>query len=164
MRAQEVLTLFEYHCSTNTRLLEKYARLENQFTGDAGSLTPLRATLAHILDADTAWRGIYQTGDDPPELTPDDFPDAGSLDRGFKQEEEEWRSFLGKLDDSHLDQDMDWTNPLDERTSRPLWQVLFHVFNHGTQHRSEVAAGLTEHGASPGDLDFLFFLWERDHA
>lgn len=124
----------------------------------------MRSTLIHILDADTAWRGIYQTGEDPPELNPDDFPTVDSLERGFKEEEEAWRSFLTAIDDSSLDGPMEWTNPLGERTSRPLWQVLFHVFNHGTQHRAEVAAGLTERGASPGDLDFALFLWERDHA
>jgi uncharacterized damage-inducible protein DinB len=40
----------------------------------------------------------------------------------------------------------------------PLWQMMLHVANHGTQHRSEVAAMLTSFGYSPGDLDLLFYL------
>jgi uncharacterized damage-inducible protein DinB len=39
----------------------------------------------------------------------------------------------------------------------PVWQMLVHVINHGTQHRSEAAAVLTELGRSPGDLDVIFF-------
>jgi uncharacterized damage-inducible protein DinB len=39
----------------------------------------------------------------------------------------------------------------------PMWQLLAHVLNHGTQHRSEAAALLTEAGRSPGDLDMVDF-------
>jgi uncharacterized damage-inducible protein DinB len=35
--------------------------------------------------------------------------------------------------------------------------MLAHVVNHGTQHRSEVAALLTGIGRSPGDLDMFDF-------
>jgi uncharacterized damage-inducible protein DinB len=39
----------------------------------------------------------------------------------------------------------------------PVWQLLAHVVNHGTQHRSEAAALLTVEGHSPGDLDMFDF-------
>ncbi len=47
---------------------------------------------------------------------------------------------------------------------RVLWHCLVHVVNHGTQHRSECAAMLTDFGHSPGDLALALFLWERDQA
>jgi uncharacterized damage-inducible protein DinB len=42
----------------------------------------------------------------------------------------------------------------------PMWQMLAHLANHGTQHRSEAAVILTEAGRSPGDLDMIFFAEE----
>jgi uncharacterized damage-inducible protein DinB len=39
-----------------------------------------------------------------------------------------------------------------------VWQMLAHVINHGTQHRSEAAALLTTAGRSPGELDMIVYL------
>jgi uncharacterized damage-inducible protein DinB len=47
-----------------------------------------------------------------------------------------------------------WLATADE--SIPMWQMLAHVVNHGTQHRSEAPAS-TAAGHSPGDLDLIFF-------
>ncbi|MGZ9221207.1 MAG: DinB family protein [Anaerolineales bacterium] len=41
-----------------------------------------------------------------------------------------------------------------------LWHAMAHLVNHGTQHRSEAAAMLTDFGHSPGDVDMLYFLNE----
>ena len=43
----------------------------------------------------------------------------------------------------------------------PVWQMLVHVVNHGTQHRAEAAALLTAAGRSPGEIDLIFYAEEQ---
>ena len=52
-----------------------------------------------------------------------------------------------------------WSTPnaIGEPGGPPMWQLLAHVVNHATQHRSEAAALLTAAGRSPGDLDMVEF-------
>ena len=43
----------------------------------------------------------------------------------------------------------------------PVWQMLVHVVNHGTQHRAEAAALLTAESRSPGELDLINYAEEQ---
>ncbi len=45
----------------------------------------------------------------------------------------------------------------------PVWQMLVHAMNHGTQHRAEAAALLTAEGRSPGDLDLIVYAEDQAH-
>jgi uncharacterized damage-inducible protein DinB len=61
-------------------------------------------------------------------------------------------AWLATLDDAWLARD-------DEGVG--FDRMLQHVANHGTQHRAEAAALLTQAGRSPGDLDMIVWLEER---
>lgn len=74
----------------------------------------------------------------------------------------EVRSYLATLTDDDLNRPH--TYPLQNGTvsTGPLWTRIVHLINHGTHHRGEAAQMLTELGYSPGDIDLLDYLDERD--
>lgn len=158
MRADDIRLLWDYSFWATARILSAAERL----TGEQFNATPplrdgasVRQTLTHALNAEQGWRqGLQGT---PRErvtrLSEADLPDAARLAARWREEEAVTRAWLGTLDDAALTADL-W--------DQPLWTYLVHVANHGMQHRSEAAMLLTHYGQSPGDVDMLFYLQNRD--
>ena|SRR2546427_1606156 len=157
MKASEIRFLFGYDRWGTRRLLNACQGIDAAIwarpnvVGERG----LAGVLTHTLGAHARWRNGWQGRDDKPrpELEPILSP-ADLRDR--------WEGEWGALDD-YLD------GLTDKRLVAtwdgvPLWQTMVHVVNHGTQHRSEAAALLTDAGRSPGDLDFIDFVEEQSNT
>jgi uncharacterized damage-inducible protein DinB len=90
-----------------------------------------------------------------------EFPNLAALRARWHEEETKMRSFLGHLADADFIRVIEYKNTIGTSFARPLWQMLAHLVNHGTQHRAEAATILTDLGHSPGGIDFTKFLDER---
>jgi uncharacterized damage-inducible protein DinB len=73
------------------------------------------------------------------------------------------RAYLDRLSDDDLDGSARYTL---ERAWRDdvRWHALMYVILHGVQHRSEAAMLLTEFGQSPGNLDFILYVWDKGRS
>lgn len=165
MNLQDILTVYDYNYWANKRILAMSAKVtQEQFDKPASfPYGGLRGTLVHILDTERGWRNLLQYNDlTLPDLDIKDFPTQAALQERWVQEEHEMRAYLAGLRDEDLVARFKYTNSAGEPRSRILWHCLLHVVNHGTQHRGEAAALLTEYGQSPGDLDFTLFLSENE--
>lgn len=112
----------------------------------------LGGILVHHLGATQRWRhGLLEDGISArPETEP--LPSPAALSAAWAAEWPEIDAWLAVVDD-------DWLARDDEGVR--FWHMLAHVVNHGTQHRSEAAAILTQAGRSPGDLDMIDFVEGR---
>lgn len=164
MLQSNILTLYDYNYWANARVLGAAANVSPaQFLAPAGlSHGSLRGTLAHILGAEWVWRMRCQAGVSPAALlAEEEFTTLGALRLRWNEEERAMHAFLAGLDDAALWRSIHYTNTKGVPFETVLWQILFHVVNHGTQFRSEAAVRLTQVGHSPGDLDFIAFVRER---
>ncbi|MEZ4859917.1 MAG: DinB family protein [Caldilineaceae bacterium] len=164
MNQEALLTFFDYSYWANDRILHTAAALS---TADFVAPQPfshggLRDTLVHVLGAEWVWRTRCQERRFPTHLlNPTDFPTLDELRRRWQTEEQAMRGYLTTLDDDQLQQPLAYQDMSGNAFAQPLWQILLHVVNHGTQHRGEAAAILTALGHSPGDIDLIIYLRTR---
>jgi uncharacterized damage-inducible protein DinB len=162
MNKQDITLLYKYNHWANARILNAAADVTNeQFLAPASfPHGGLRGTLVHALFAEWIWRNRWEGTSPTVKLNPQDFPTFESLSLRWADEEKQLRSFVENVTDERLDSYFFYTTTTGTPRENILWQVMVHLVNHGTQHRSEAAALLTEFGHSPGDLDLVYFLAE----
>jgi uncharacterized damage-inducible protein DinB len=159
MRVECLRDLYDYAYAARDRVLAEAARLDDAELKRPGRLSygTLLGTLVHTLAGEVIWLARWQ-GESPGRLlAEEDLPSLDALRRRWSEEETKMRAFLASLDDATLERPLAYRSTSGRPYHEPLWQLLLHVFNHGTQHRSEAALVLSELGRSPGDLDLLFF-------
>ena len=160
MRTADIEYLFAYDRWATRRILSVIDDLPADVWGATGIVGDrgLGAILVHQLGAHQRWR-LGLAGSDAaaaaarPEREP--LPSPDRLARAWAGEWDAMATWLGSATDGWLDELGDGV---------PMWQLLVHVVNHGTQHRSEAASILTDARRSPGDLDMIFFAEERARA
>ena len=158
-----IADLYEYGAWAQERLLARAellsaAELREKLTEGA---LPILDSFTHLLSADRRWLARWQEVALPGRLTPADLPAVADVRRAGAELTEARRRYIAHLDDGALGAPIRWQDDGEIRTLL-RWQALVQCANHGTQHRSEIAAMLTDLGRSPGDLDFG--LWCRTAA
>lgn len=160
MNIQNIHFIFEYNYWASGRILSaaKDITSEQLLAPAEFPYGNLRATLIHIIDAEYGWRGLFENNKFNEDIEPEGFQDIRSIAERFHIEEQAMRAYLNGLTAEDMESHKKYIADNGEPRDRILWHCLYHVVNHGTQHRSEAAAMLTSFNASPGDLDFTVFL------
>lgn len=169
MRADDLRFLYAYDRWATERVFDAWERLDGSSAAAARIIGErgLTAIMAHTLGAAERWRAFF-AGEPHPGRREDAprEPAPAELRRDWETEWERRGAWLASLDDAAVvalldDPDDD---PDDPMNGIPVWQLMVHVVNHGTQHRSEAASILTNAGASPGDLDLVDYASLRNVA
>jgi uncharacterized damage-inducible protein DinB len=164
MHKADLITMFNYYYWANARILACAGRLQpGQFTVTRQtSHGSIRGALLHMLNVERNWRSVtLEGGGRPARIPEEEIPDVAALTARWHVEEQTTRGLLDALPDGSLDISKQVTDRSGKTHEWLLWQPLYQVLNHATQHRSEAAMLLTEYNQSPGDLDFIFFLMDQ---
>jgi uncharacterized damage-inducible protein DinB len=165
MLAEALRTLYGYNRWATERVLEVTSRLASEQLNAPGTAGhgSVRETLLHMLDTHRGWLSWWDgslSAEDAYNLQTNaaDYPDLEAVRGLWESIEAQTQAYVAGLSDADAARVYSHTFANGTAFSMVLWQMMLHVANHGTQHRSEVAAMLTTFGQSPGDLDLLHYV------
>jgi uncharacterized damage-inducible protein DinB len=149
---------YKYNEWAMTKLLDTadFAREEHP---DA-SFHEIIPPLAHVVAAQITWLERWTTGGNQrsTQSITDSMPTLQEVRAEATKSFAALRDYFETLSDDAIEQSLTMRDSSGKTFGLPLWKMLAHVDNHGTQHRSEAALALTAMGHSPGDLDYLDFV------
>jgi uncharacterized damage-inducible protein DinB len=154
----QVRSAYAYNQWANDKVLDAAAQLSDEelTRKRPGSYGSLAADLAHIVSTQQGWLSFLAGEERPPRWEPPREDVIPTLRQHFDASHERLRTWTSRVSEADLDRRVTTTHDGKEYAWQ-AWQVLFHLANHGTQHRAEAGIVLLELGASPGDLDAIDF-------
>jgi uncharacterized damage-inducible protein DinB len=154
-----IQSLIEYDIAMTRRVWESILALtdEQYVQEDPYSRGSIRNLMIHLASTERRWLAGLKNQPDVGHL---DFKDYGGRQQGmdlFKQVSGELHDYVSHLTDSDLE-----AKPVNTPATRV--DILMHLVNHGTDHRSTVLQMLYRIGASTFEQDFITWLWQRERG
>jgi uncharacterized damage-inducible protein DinB len=143
----------DYTYWASDRLLEAARRLSGEeLVRDLGnSVGGVLATLVHLFGADRIWLSRV-TGS--PRLTLEDPGEAftlNSLQSAWVDVHLGWIEWAGQAGD--VEQILEYANLAGQPKQLALWELVFHVVNHGSYHRGQIMTMFRQLGYSGVSTD-----------
>ena len=162
---QHFSTLTQYHSWTFHRLYEYLESVsDTDYRRDCGLFfKSIHGTLNHSLLADKIWYGrcinqsITVSG-----LDEELYSDRKQLETEINHQSIKWNEFLMHIDADRLGNIIEYQTTEGNNRTLQLANILSHVINHGTHHRGQVTAALTQFGYRAPEIDLPFFIATRN--
>jgi uncharacterized damage-inducible protein DinB len=165
MLADAIRLQYRHNAWAMSRLFDAAAQLtadERAIFGHAGRGS-IHDTLRHIFEVQDRWFACFDgsvTVAEAMQMTidPASVADLPTLRARWEATSTQSLAWLRDVTGDDLAREMLIQTPWTPDKVVPMWVMLLHVLSEAAQHRSEVAAMLTEHGSSPGPLDLAFYI------
>ena len=160
---KQLLTqMASYHLWANQLLIDRIAQLSPELhtTPVKSSFETLQSTILHIWDAESVWwqrMKLLENISAPSENFRGDLADAAY---GLMQQSKQWQDWIVNANEYVFDHEFIYQTSKKEKFKQPVYQVIMHVFNHGTYHRGQLVNMLRQ--MDVGNIPQTdFVVWSR---
>jgi uncharacterized damage-inducible protein DinB len=143
-----LIQLSAYHVWANQLLLDAINQLpeEKQKQKVPSSFKTLYTTLLHMYDAESIWwqrMKLQERVSIPSENFGGDLKELAS---SLLHQNRQWNEWIANANAHQLEHVFHYQNSKKEQFRQPIYQMLIHVFNHGTYHRGQLVNILRQLG------------------
>ena len=124
------------------------------------SFDSIFGTVAHLLGTQINWLSRWKGGWPSRNIGADDFASLAEIKDRWARHNQELDEFIAALTPERLNAGLTYKNVAGQQFTIPLGQLMLHVVNHGTHHRSELADMLTRAGHPPMPTDLVRYSME----
>ena len=160
---KELLVQFaSYHLWANELLLETILQLpaEKQNQTLPSSFPSLYKTVLHMWDAESIWWQRLKLQERVIRQSDHFTGDMQELSAQLLQQNRHWLEWVNNAGDHQLQHVFKYQNTKRESFKQPVFQMLLHLFNHGTYHRGQLVTMLRQLGEEKiPQTDFI--VWSR---
>ncbi|MEP6512562.1 MAG: DinB family protein [Parafilimonas sp.] len=158
---KELLTQYAgYNLWANQRLADIALQLTEaqQEQEIQSSFNSIHKTFQHIWDAESIWWQRLKLQEQviwPSEKTNYSMQESVN---GLINQSKEWKQWVEEATEAALQHEFAYYNTKKEYFKQPVWQMLQHLFNHGTYHRGQIVTLLRQLGIQKIPVtDFIVF-------
>jgi uncharacterized damage-inducible protein DinB len=154
--------LAAYHIWANNLIMEAVKKLppELQTKEVASSFNSLFKTILHMWNAESIWWQrvkLQERISEPVDTFKGDIQEAI---KEMTQQTRQWREWIDSAQSHQIDHVFQYQNKKGEQFKQPIYQMLIHLFNHGTYHRGQIVTMLRQLGVEKiPQTDFI--VWSR---
>ena len=165
MKPNEIRSIFDYHFWAFDRVWDCIFQISDaQFVEEIDYSTgSIRNIITHIMSGNRVWMKVLRDIELPPRLTLEDFETQSKTKARWDELQIEFLDDLSCINQEQLNGTVDWELLSHGLKSTSLrWEILLHLANHATDHRSQILALLHSHfHIKTIEQDMIIYLAER---
>lgn len=159
MIAEQLRKLFAFNDWAWQRVFASVEKLDDE-TYQAPRMLfegSIHGTLVHCLSAEIIWLSRLQGVSPKSLLDPGEIANFQAVRERWQPVSDEWDRFLQDLTDEACMQIVEYRNTRGNGFSLVTADILQHVVNHATEHRSQLTPILYDLGVATKPLDYMLF-------
>lgn len=160
MLAEQIRTLFDYNLWAWNHVLTSMVKLSEADYMAKRPLfaqTSLHEQLVHCLAAESIWLSRCLGSSPTTMFDPNAYAGLTAVQQQWATVRDDWSNFLRGLTNDAVQRDIPYHNTKGDSFNLKLADILQHVVNHATEHRSQMTPVLFQLGVPTPPLDYMRF-------